>query len=249
MGMNTSRKLVGGLIGLLAIAQTGCAALGIAMVGNAMGPGSPIDTAQVLDPTIPTAGQPTQPGNTHLTVKVELPQASAYRTQYVLSEITQLVVGLIDLNTNTAVTPLYFGYEGSVKKSSTTYHTTGNVVAELLGTHENAPAGNTLTNVQKGQFDRFLYFSISGNDAAASATRTVTFTNIKPNTNVRAFAIAFFGNGVNKDNSVAGIAESATMTANSTTPAIALNLNLDRGLVDLGGNVTITPATPSASVQ
>jgi hypothetical protein len=240
--MNTSRKLVGGLIGLLAIAQTGCAALGIAMVGNTMTPGTPIDTAQVLDPNVPTVGQPTQPGNTNLTVKVELPQASAYRTQFVLSEITQLVVGLVDLNTN-AATPLYFGYEGSVKKSDTTYHTadTSNVVAELLG--------NPLTLTQKREFNRYLYFTISGNDARASATRAVTFTNIKPNTSVRAFAVAFYGNGVSKDSNVAGLAESATMTANSTTPAIALNLTLDRGLVNLGGNVTITPATPSASLQ
>lgn len=247
--MNTSRKLVGGLIGLLAITQTGCAALGIAMVGNSMTPGAPIDTAQVLDPNVPTVGQPTQPGNTNLTVKVDLPLPSDFQAQYVLSEITQLVVGLVDLNTATNVTPLYFGYEGSVKRSSTTYHSTGNVVSELLGTYAGAPAGNTLTTTQKQEFDRYLYFSISGNDARVSNTRTVTFTNIKPNTNVRAFAIAFFGNGVNKDTNVAGIIESPTLTANSTTPAIALNLNLNRGLVDLGGSVTITPATPSASLQ
>ncbi len=237
--MNTSRKLVGGLIGLLAIAQTGCAALGLAMVGNST-PGSSIDTAQVLDPNVPTVGQPTQPGNTNLTVKVALPQPADFQAQYVLSEITQLVVGLVDLNTNTAATPLYFGYEGSVKKSSTTYHTTGNVVAEILG--------NPLSLAQKAEFDRYLYFTLSGNDARATATRTVTFTNIKPSTSVRAFAVAFFGNGVNKDTNVAGFAESGTMTAGTATP-IALNLTLDRGLVTIGGNVTITPATPSASLQ
>ncbi|GEM_PF-3046625 len=245
--MNTTRNIIGGLIGLLAIAQTGCVAMGIAMVGSSMAPGTPLDTAQALDPSIPTVGLPTKPGNVNLTVKVDLPQTSAYRTQFVLSEITQLVVGLVDLNTNTATTPLYLGYEGSSKKTSTSYHTTGNIVAELLGS--DLGNVNPLTLTQKREFDRYLYFSLAGNDAKAAATRAVTFTNIKPNTSVRAFAVAFYGSGVSKDSNVAGFSESTTMTASSTTPAIALNLTLDQGLVDLGGDLTITPATPSASLQ
>ncbi|MNK72083.1 hypothetical protein D3C87_915510 [compost metagenome] len=240
--MTTTRKIVGGLIGLMAIAQTGCAALGIAMIGTASNPGKPLDTA-TIDPSIPTVGAPTQPGNGAVSVSVTLPGASSYRTQYVLSELTQIVIGLVDLNATPA--SLYFGYVGSDKPtSSPAYH--GPLTGSLLSWGMTNPP----SVAERSNFSRYLYYAIPTGQANQAASRTVAFTNIKPNTRVVAFAAAFV-NGGNVATDVAGFTQTADFTtvAGTNTIATPLNLTLNRNLGQIDGTVTITPATPSASVN
>jgi len=240
--MTITRKLVGGLIGLVAIAHTGCAALGVAMIGTAANPGKPLDTA-TLDPSIPTVGAPTEPGNGAVSLSVTLPGASAYRTQYVMSELTQIVIGLVDLNSS--VNSLYFGYVGTEKANSAAFHLplAQNV---LSWTMTNPPSVAERIN-----FNRYLYYVIPAAQAGQSMTRTVAFTNIKPGTRVVAFAAAYVNNG-NTANDVAGFAQTATdftTIAGTNTIAAPLNLTLNRNLGQIDGTVTITPATPSASAN
>lgn len=236
--MTTTRKLVGGLIGLLAIAQTGCAALGIAMIGTAANPGKPLDAA-TLDPSIPTVGGPTEPGNGAVSVSVSLP---SYQTQYVVSELTQIVVGLVDLTPNAA--SAYFGYVGTEKANSAPYHLP--LTQNLLSwTMTNAP-----TAPERINFNRYLYYAIPAAQASQLGQRTVAFTNIKPGTRVVAFAAAFV-NGGNTANDVAGYAQTADFTtvAGTNTFASPLNVSLNRNLGRIDDVVTITPATPSASAN
>lgn len=239
--MTTTRKFVGGLIGLLAIAQTGCAALGIAMIGTASNPGKPLDAA-TIDPSIPTVGAPTQPGNGAVSVNVTLPGASSYRTQYVLSELTQIVIGLVDLNANPA--SLYFGYVGTEKQNAAAYHLP--LTQNLLSWGMTNPPSVT----ERINFNRYLYYAIPAALANQAATRTVAFTNVKPNTRVVAFAAAFV-NGGNTAADVAGFAQTADFVtvAGTNTIAAPINLTLNRNLGQIDGTVTITPATPSASVN
>lgn len=242
--MTTTRKLVGGLIGLMAIAQTGCAALGIAMIGTASNPGKPLDAA-TIDPSIPTVGAPTQPGNGAVSVNLTLPGASSYRTQYVVSELTQIVLGLVDLNANPA--SLYFGYVGSEKATSAPYHLplTQNVFTWDMT--------NPPSTTERINFNRYLYYVIPAAQINQTGNLKVAFTNIKPSTTPRyvAFAAAFV-NGGNTANDVAGFVKSTTpfnAVAGANTFASPLNLMLDRNLGWIDGNVTISPATPSASAN
>lgn len=236
--MFTPRKLLASFIGVLALTQTGCAALGIAMIGSANPPGAAIDTSQAGDLSVITAGPPTEPGNANVTLTVDLP---AFQTQYLLTDVTQVVVGLMDLESKTP----YFGYEGPNKVVSD-YHA---ALSDIL--HDPAevtlPAGLNIdeTSVAKTDASRYLYARLEGKNSY-----TVKFTNVRANgRKLVAFAAAFKDNQSTKAD-IIGLAYT-TNSINVTTPTTnigTLAISLNRGLADLGGNVIITPATPSATL-
>lgn len=245
--MTTIPKILGSLIGLLAITQTGCAGLGIAMVG-AGGNGNPLDTAALLDPSIPTIGEPTQAGNGTVTLSVNLPEASAYRTQYGTQDITRVAIGLVDLN-NSDTTKLYFGSDDVGALNSSSY-------LPLMGdTLLNWPYTNSPgTDVLKRNFNRYLYHNLTANmtpninPTTKVSSRTVGFTNIKPGTRVFGFAVAFVNNGVTSVD-VAGVGQTANALSvvAGTNTLDPINVSLDRNMGKIDGTVTITPSKPTAS--
>lgn len=244
--MSTTPKLLGALVGLLAISQTGCAGLGIAMIGAASNNGKPLDTAQVLDPSIPTIGGPAQPGNGTVAITVSLPTASAYRTQYAREDLTRVVIGLVDLNASDA-TKLYFGFDELGPLNSASYLPLMGPTLFTWTAYANVPATDALKRDNK----RYLYHNLTGAAGGLnSPTRSVAFTNIKPGTRVFGFAAAFV-NGGTQATDLAGIGQ--TGTALTVQPGLKtldqITLRLDRNLVEVDGSVTIVPSVPGAQAQ
>lgn len=233
--MTTPRTLLASMIGMLALTQAGCAALGVAMIATT--PGTKIDTAQILDPTAVTVGAPTEPGNANLTLKITLPE---YQGQYVTGDVTQVLVGLADLESKVP----YFGYEGSVKKVSD-YHA---ALSDLLfdPTEVTLP-GVAIDESSVGRKDasRYLYAKLSGKNAY-----TVTFTNVRKDKKLVAFAAAFSENATDKARIIGFVVRNTPVTVTPPTTNLGtLSITLGRGLVDLGGNVTIIEKPPAASLN
>jgi len=233
--MFSTRYVVGGLCLGLTLGQTGCAALGIAMVGNTT---PPVETANVIDPTAITVGAPTEPGNANVTVKFNV---AAYQTQYTRTQLDNLVVGLLDLDSAAG----YFGYAGA-STTAPGYHT---AIHQML-----ADAKYGLPSFQPARhtdFKRYLYFETGTAIQNATAPTSVTFTNVRPSSSgrVAAFAAAFSG-GTAKSHIVGFDVTTPTPvgTANFTLPE-TLQVTLDIGLVEIGGNLTIIEMPPAASLQ
>jgi hypothetical protein len=233
--MVSTRYIVGGLCLSLAVGQTGCAALGIAMVGT---PKPPIETAQVTDPSAITVGAPTEPGNSNVTVALNLP---AYQTQYTRAQLDNLVVGLLDVDSATG----YFGYAGESTVEPGYHQAIHQMLADpLLG----MPGFNVTKHTD---FKRFLYYATGTSIKNQVPPQRVTFTNVRPSTTgkVAAFAAALSG-GTSKAHIVGFDVTTPTPvgTANFTLPE-TLEVTLNIGLVEIGGNVTIIEKPPAASVQ
>lgn len=245
--MKTHPLILGIAMGLTVLSQSGCVALGLSTLGLASQPTGKLDTS-ALPPDGPLGGAPAQPGNGSVALTVNLP---SYQTQYVASEITRLVIGMVDLD---AASTAYLGYEGTTKVSVAsnnvpTYHAT------LAGTTSGGSHTEglfaftgitTMSSAEKVNVDRYLYYSVSA--GITTAPRTVTFTNVKPGASrYAAFAMAFVGN------TVAGYVQSAPFSTtgnnagNQANTAPALTLTLNRGLGTVSGTTTIVEAAPAAN--
>jgi hypothetical protein len=234
--MISTRTIVGGLCVGLALGQTGCAALGIAMVGA---PTTPVETAHVSDPSAITVGAPTERGNSNVTVKLNMP---AYQTQYTRQQLDNLVVGLLDMDSAAG----YFGYAGE-STVEPGYHAA--IHQMLADPTYGMPSG--FVSPKHQDFKRYLYYATGTAIRNTTPPSTVTFTNVRPSTTgkVVAFAAAFSG-GTTKAHIVGFTVSPATPvgTTNFTFTA-PLNVSLDIGLVTIGGNVSIVEKPPAASVQ
>lgn len=248
--MKTRPLILGTALGLTVLSQSGCVALGLSTLGLASQPTGKVDTS-ALPPDGPIGGAPAEPGNGSVALTVHLP--NGYQTQYVASEITRLVIGLVDLD---GASTAYLGYEGTTKVSLAsnnipTYHATlagttaGGSHTEGLFAFAGIP-GLTLNNTEKVNADRYLYYSVTA--GITTAPRTVTFTNVKPGASrYAAFAAAFAGSAV------AGYTQSAPFTTtgnnagNQANTAPALTLTLNRGLGTVSGTTTIVEAAPAAN--
>lgn len=240
--MSIRKRLIGGLLGVTALSLTGCMGLGLALVGNANS-GTPLDVVN-LDPNVPTVGGALEPGKAAVTMNIELPAASGYRTQHALVDMTRLAIGLIDVNADT--TKLYFG------KDQTGF--------DLLTTSLIPRQGATLftgwafagapSSAQLGNPKRYFYYELTS--PPASSPRVVTFTNIKPGTRVIGFAAAFIANPSDASTPLlAGVRDTATpITVNPGLNNFApIALTLDRNLGTVGATVSITPTTPTVTID
>lgn len=243
-----SRHVIGVLVVTAALAQTGCAALGIATLG--MASPKPVETASLPDG--PLSGAPIQPGNGNVSFTVNLLNPPGFNTQYVLSEVTRLVIGLIDLNASETA---YFGYEGTTRMTSDpTYHA---AIAGTVSGGSHTPglldlSSTSLSNTEKVNRNRYLYYSLTSG-ITTTTTRTITFTNVKPgNSRYVAFAAAFVGSTSSSTPTPAGFTQSAAFTTtgnmagNQANTAPAITLTLNRGLGSVSGTTTIVEAAPAA---
>lgn len=234
--MFSTRTIAGGLCLGLALGQTGCAALGIAMVGN---PKTPIETAKLDDPAAITVGAPTEPGNANVTVKLNVP---AYQAQYKREQLDNFVVGLLDLDSSAG----YFGYVGE-SNVEPGYHP---AIHQMLADPTYGMKGTPFLSPKHQDFKRYLYFQTGTTIKNANPPAKITFTNVRPSANgkIVAFAAALAG-GTAKANVVGFdvIAPTAIGTTNVTL-AENLEVTLNIGLIDIGGNVSIVEKPPAATI-
>lgn len=173
-----------------------------------------------------------------VSVSIALPGLAGYRTQYMVTDISRLVIGLIDLDG--ASTP-YLGYEDStLLGADPSYHAAIAGTDGGGGSHASGLLSFTglgaLTTPQKLDRRRYLYRTLT---AGIGASRTVTFSHVKPGTSrYVAFAAAFTGNGVTQADAI-GFSQTAPFTVlgndagNQANAAPALTLPLTRRMGSL----------------
>lgn len=247
-----SRHVIGALVALTAVTQTGCAALGLATLGMSVPRG--VETAALPDG--PMSGAATLPGNGTVSFTVNLLNPPTFNTQYVLEDISRLVIGLVDLN---HADGSYLGYEGPNKMTADPVYHAAIAGTVAGGSHTqgllNYPAGAS-SNTERINRNRFLYYPVT-TGITGTTNRNVKFTNIKPGTSrYIAFAAAFTGN-VNSPSlsTAAGFTQTAAITTTgnlagdsvTTAPSITLNLNYGLGKIENSTPlVTIIEHKPSA---
>lgn len=176
---------------------------------------------------------------TGVSVSIKLPAPAGYATQYLVSDISRLVIGLVDLDS----TATYLGYEDSTPLGSDpSYHPAIAGTDGGGGVHSTGLLSFTglgaLTTSEKIDRRRYLYRSLT---AGIGASRTVTFSHVKPGANrYVAFAAAFTGNGVTQADAI-GFSQTAPFTVlgndagnhANTAPALTLPLTRRMGSIEV----------------
>ena len=185
-----------------------------------------------------------------LSVSVQL--AKGYQTQYSKSDISRLVVGLVDVD---AASNAYLGYEESAKGAAPAYHAAiagldagGSHTAGLLSFSETTG----LTTPQKVAYNRYLYKTVN---AGIGATQNVTFKNIQSGSSrYIVFAAAFpdaNGDGTPEltANAAIGFTQSLPFTVGGNVDGTEVNaappltLRLNRGLGEIAFTLKFDEAT------
>lgn len=169
-----------------------------------------------------------------------------YQAQYVREDISELVVGVVDVASDADPT---LGYEDGDRSAEPVFHAA--IAGALLGgTYTpgvldfSAAAG--LSDAEKTDYKRYLYRSLSPSDGI-TATRNVTFDNLPAGENrYIVFAAAFEGSGRTLSD-VIGFEQFGpfSVTAGATAAVTPLTLDLDRGMA----SVTVTVRFDETSMK